>query len=207
MLLDGRDLRELEIATVRRQFGVVPQDVVLFNDTIAANIAYGRPSATPAEIEAAARAANVHDFVQQLPGGYDYRVGEGGRGLSGGQRQRVAIARAFLVDPAVLLLDEATAALDTESERAVQEALRALRHGRTTFVVAHRLNTVRDADRILVVRDGRIVSDGTHDVLLESCPTYRTLAWHQLGEPGADDVSPADAEHESEHDAALILAA
>jgi ATP-binding cassette subfamily B protein len=184
VLLDGRDLRELEIATVRRQFGVVPQDVVLFNDTIAANIAYGRPSATPAEIEAAARAANVHDFVQQLPGGYGYTVGEGGRGLSGGQRQRVAIARAFLVDPAVLLLDEATAALDTESERAVQEALRALRHGRTTFIVAHRLNTVRDADRILVVRDGRIVGDGTHDALLGSCATYRSLVRHQLdGEP------------------------
>jgi ATP-binding cassette subfamily B protein len=180
VLLDGHDLRELRIADVRRQLGVVPQDVVLFNDSVAANIAYGRPNATRAEVEAAARAANAHEFIQRLPGSYRYRVGEGGRSLSGGQRQRIAIARAFLVDPAILVLDEATAALDTESERAVQEALAALRAGRTTFIVAHRLNTIRDADRILVVRDGRVVSDGTHEALLGSCPTYGALVRHQL---------------------------
>ena len=181
VLLDGLDLRGLEAASVRRQLGVVPQEVVLFAGSVAANIAYGRPSATRAEVEAAARAANAHDFILELPGGYEYRVAEGGRGLSGGQRQRVAIARAFLVDPAVLLLDEATAALDTESERAVQEALRALRRNRTTLVVAHRLNTIRDADRILVLRDGRVVGDGPHEHLLAACPTYQALVREQLG--------------------------
>ena len=181
VLLDGHDLRALQAASVRRQLGVVPQDVVLFAGSIAANIAYGRPTATRAEVEAAARAANADRFIRVLPGGYEHRVGEGGRGLSGGQRQRIAIARAFLVDPAILLLDEATAALDTESERAVQEALRALRRGRTTFVVAHRLNTIRDADRILVVQGGRIVGDGPHEQLLAECPTYALLVAQQLG--------------------------
>jgi ABC-type multidrug transport system fused ATPase/permease subunit len=168
--------------SVRRQLGVVPQEVVLFAGSVAANIAYGRPSATRAEVEAAARAANAHEFISALPGGYEWRVGEGGRGLSGGQRQRVAIARAFLVDPAVLLLDEATAALDTESERAVQDALRALRRGRTTLIVAHRLNTVRDADRILVLADGRVVGDGPHDRLVHTCPVYQALVREQLGD-------------------------
>jgi ATP-binding cassette subfamily B protein len=182
ILIDGRDLRTLRIASVRRQYGSVPQDVVLFNDSVAANISYGRPSATRDEVMGAARAANAHDFILDLAKGYDSRVGEGGRALSGGQRQRIAIARAFLVDPAVLLLDEATAALDTESERAVQEALRSLRRGRTTFIVAHRLNTVRDADRILVVSEGRVISSGTHVELLGTCPTYATLVRHQMGE-------------------------
>jgi ATP-binding cassette subfamily B protein len=178
--IDGLDLRTLQIATVRRQYGAVPQDVVLFNDSVAANISYGRPTATRAEVIAAAQAANAHGFIMQLARGYDTPVGEGGRSLSGGQRQRVAIARAFLVDPAVLLLDEATAALDGESERAVQQALRSLRRGRTTFVVAHRLNTVRDANRILVISDGRIVGNGVHEVLMESCPTYASLVQHQM---------------------------
>jgi ATP-binding cassette subfamily B protein len=191
VLIDGRDLRDVQIATVRRQFGVVLQDVVLFNDSVAANISYGRPSATRAEVIAAARAANAHEFIELMPRGYDSRVGEGGRSLSGGQRQRIAIARAFLVDPAVLLLDEATAALDTESERAVQEALRSLREGRTTFVVAHRLNTVRDADRILVVSDGRVIGNGTHDMLLATCPIYATLVRHQLGTGGAEVIRAA----------------
>jgi ATP-binding cassette subfamily B protein len=191
VLLDGHDLRDLKAASVRRQFGVVPQDVVLFAGSIAANIAYGRPTATREEVEAAARAANAHDFIMALPGAYEHRVGEGGRGLSGGQRQRIAIARAFLVNPAVLLLDEATAALDTESERAVQEALKKLCAGRTTLVVAHRLNTIRDADRILVVRDGRVVGDGTHDSLLASCPTYQALVREQLGGYLGDGAAPA----------------
>ena len=187
VLLDGHDLRGLQAASVRRQLGVVPQDVVLFNDTVAANIAYGRPGATRDDVEVAARAANAHDFIMQLAGGYDHVVGEGGRSLSGGQRQRIAIARAFLVDPAILMLDEATAALDTESERQVQEALRLLRKERTTFIVAHRLNTIRDADRILVVQDGRIVGDGTHDRLLAECPTYAAL----VGEVRALDLPRA----------------
>jgi ATP-binding cassette, subfamily B, bacterial len=193
VLIDGHDVRGLQITTVRKQFGVVPQDVVLFNDSVAANISYGRPSATRAEVMAAAQAANAHEFIMQLPRGYDSKVGEGGRSLSGGQRQRIAVARAFLVNPAMLLLDEATAALDTESEQAVQAALRSLRKGRTTFIVAHRLNTVRDADRILVVTDGRIVGDGPHEALLASCPTYATLVRHQLSvgeEPGAAPDAP-----------------
>jgi ATP-binding cassette subfamily B protein len=193
VLIDGADLRTLEIATVRQQFGVVPQDVVLFNDSIAANISYGRPTAKRPEVIAAAMAANAHEFIMRLPNGYDTRVGEGGRGLSGGQRQRIAIARAFLVDPAVLLFDEATAALDTECEDAVQQALLAFRRGRTTFVIAHRLNTVRDADRILVVSDGRIVGDGQHDALVASCPTYARLVRHQLGEPRATPAESAEA--------------
>jgi ATP-binding cassette subfamily B protein len=185
VLIDGRDLRSLRIASVRRQYGVVPQDVVLFNDSVAANISYGRPTASRSEVITAARAANAHDFIMQLATGYDTRVGEGGRLLSGGQRQRIAIARAFLMDPAVLLLDEATAALDTESEQAVQEALRSLRRGRTTFIVAHRLNTVRDADRILVVSEGRVIGNGAHEALLTTCPTYAKLVRHQLGEDGS----------------------
>jgi ATP-binding cassette subfamily B protein len=175
ILIDGNDLRSLRIATVRRQYGAVPQDVVLFNDSVAANISYGRPSATREEVVAAAQAANAHEFIMDLAKGYDTRVGEGGRALSGGQRQRIAIARAFLVDPAVLLLDEA--------EQAVQEALRSLRRGRTTFIVAHRLNTVRDADRILVITEGRMTASGSHVELLESCPTYASLVRHQMGEP------------------------
>lgn len=182
VLLDGHDLCGLRAASVRRQLGVVPQEVVLFAGSVAANIAYGRPSASRAEVEAAARAANAHEFIMALPGGYEARVAEGGRGLSGGQRQRLAIARAFLVDPAVLLLDEATAALDTESERAVQDALRALRAGRTTLIVAHRLNTVRDADRIVVLADGRVVGDGPHDRLVQTCPVYQALVREQLGD-------------------------
>ncbi|HEX6533895.1 MAG TPA: ABC transporter ATP-binding protein [Gemmatimonadaceae bacterium] len=191
VMIDGHDVRDLAVRSVRRQLGVVPQDVVLFNDTVAANIAYGRPRATRAEIEAAARAANAHDFIMALRDGYDTNIGEGGRSLSGGQRQRVAIARAFLVDPAILLLDEATAALDTESERAVQEALRTLRRGRTTFIIAHRLNTVRDADRIVVIREGRVVGDGTHETLLATCPTYETLVRHQLGTGPSDSPGAA----------------
>ena len=180
--IDGQDLRGLRIATVRRQYGSVPQDVVLFNDSVAANISYGRPTATRAEVIAAAQAANAHGFIMQLAKGYDTPVGEGGRALSGGQRQRIAIARAFLVDPAVLLLDEATAALDSESERAVQDALRSLRRGRTTFIVAHRLNTVRDANRILVIDEGRVVGNGVHEVLMECCPTYVALVGNQFTE-------------------------
>jgi ATP-binding cassette subfamily B protein len=187
ILVDEHDLRTLRIATVRQQFGVVPQDIVLFNDSVAANISYGRPNATRAEVIAAARAANAHEFIVQLPNGYDTRLGEGGRSLSGGQRQRIAIARAFVVDPAVLLFDEATAALDPESESAVQQALRTFRQGRTTFIIAHRLSTVREADRIIVLENGRVVGDGTHDVLLATCSTYASLVRHQLGA----DIDPS----------------
>jgi ATP-binding cassette subfamily B protein len=206
ILIDGHDLRDLQIATVRRQFGVVPQEVVLFNASVAENIAYGRPNATRDDIEVAARAANAHDFIMRLPQGYDSSVAERGRALSGGQRQRIAIARAFLVSPAVLLFDEATAALDTESERAVQLALRQLRRGRTTFIIAHRLNTIRDADRILVVKDGRIVGDGRHNELLETCPTYATLVRHQLGDDAPAPV-PSPEERESGSGLEIVRAA
>ena len=189
ILLDDHDLRDLDIASVRRQFGVVPQEIVLFNNSVAANIAYARPGASRAEVVDAAVKAGAHDFIMALPGGYETGVGEGGGSLSGGQRQRIAIARAFLVNPAVLLLDEATAALDPASERVVQDALRALRRGRTTFVVAHRLSTVRDADRIVVVDRGRVVGDGTHEELLASCPTYSALVHTEL--TAADTPQPA----------------
>jgi ABC-type multidrug transport system fused ATPase/permease subunit len=184
VLIDGHDVRTLRVATLRQQFGVVPQDVVLFNDSVAANISYGRPTATRAEVLEAACAAHAHGFIMDLPNGYDSYVGEGGQSLSGGQRQRLAIARAFLVRPAVLLFDEATSALDAESEEAVRHALRAFRRGRTTFIVAHRLSTVRDADRIVVVDDGRIVGDGTHDALVTTCALYARLVRQQRG---ADD--------------------
>ncbi|MFN8719508.1 MAG: ABC transporter ATP-binding protein [Rhodospirillales bacterium] len=173
--VDGRDLRDATIASLRDNLAVVGQDAVLFDDTVAANIAFGRPGATRGEIEAAARAAAAHDFVMALPQGYDTPVGEAGGRLSGGQRQRLAIARAFLRDAPILLLDEATSALDAESEQAVQEALARLATGRTTLVIAHRLSTVRAADRICVVEDGRVIEEGTHAALLARGGRYADL--------------------------------
>ncbi|HLT46957.1 MAG TPA: ABC transporter transmembrane domain-containing protein [Rubricoccaceae bacterium] len=180
--LDGHDLRDLTVASVRAAISVVAQDVQLFGASLAENIRYGRLDATDAEVEAAARAANIHDFIASLPEGYATTVGERGVKLSGGQRQRVAIARAVLKDPAVLLLDEATSALDAESERAVQEALYRLAQGRTTFVIAHRLATVRRADRILVLDGGRVVEDGTHEALTARGGLYARLAALQFDE-------------------------
>lgn len=173
--LDGVDIRDLEQRSLRRQIGVVLQDALLFNDTIRNNIAYGRPGASQAEIEAAARAANAHDFIMRLPRGYDTVVGERGGVLSGGERQRIAIARALLKDPPILILDEATSALDAESEALVQEALSRLIRGRTTFVIAHRLSTVVGADRIVVLKGGRIVEEGTHDELIRRNGHYAAL--------------------------------
>jgi ATP-binding cassette subfamily B protein len=166
VLIDGRDVRDYTQASLRAAIGVVPQDTVLFNDTIRYNIAYGRPNATQAEIEHAARVAQVHDFVLRMPDGYDTRVGERGLKLSGGEKQRVAIARTVLKDPRLLILDEATSALDSRTERDIDAALRAVSARRTTLVIAHRLSTVVDADEILVLVDGRIAERGSHRALL-----------------------------------------
>lgn len=180
LLFDGRDASSLSLRALRSQLAIVPQEVLLFGGSIRENIAYGRPGAGSAEISAAARNANAHEFIESLPDGYDTLVGPRGVKLSGGQRQRVAIARAILADPRILLLDEATSALDSESERLVHEALERLMHGRTTLVIAHRLSTVRDADLILVFNHGRIVESGTHDELRARNGTYRLLVETQL---------------------------
>jgi subfamily B ATP-binding cassette protein MsbA len=181
ILIDGVDIRKPSLASLRRQIGIVTQDTVLFDDSIARNIAYGSPEATPQQIESAARAANAHDFISMLPKGYDTMIGERGQRLSGGQRQRVAIARALLKDAPILVLDEATSALDTESELLVQEALSNLMRNRTSFVIAHRLSTIRRADAIIVLEHGRVVEMGRHDELLTHADgTYATLYQLQL---------------------------
>jgi len=175
VLLDGADIRDYRLADLRAQIALVSQDVVLFNDTVANNIAYGRPTTGRADIERAARIAHADDFIRALPQGYDTVVGEKGVLLSGGQRQRLAIARAVLKDAPILILDEATSALDTESERAIQEALETLMQGRTTLVIAHRLSTVEKADQILVMEAGRIVEAGRHAELLAREGRYAAL--------------------------------
>ena len=177
--VDDHDLRQVAIASLREQIALVTQEPFLFDDTIRANIAYGRPGASLADIERAAQAAAAHDFILELSHGYDTAVGEAGARLSGGQRQRIAIARAFLKDAPILLLDEATSALDTESEAQVQAALRRLMAGRTTILIAHRLSTVRGADRIYVVDKGQIVETGNHDALIREHGLYARLAKSQ----------------------------
>jgi ATP-binding cassette, subfamily B, bacterial MsbA len=183
ILLDGVDLQEIRLPSLRQLTGIVSQDTVLFNDTVRANIAFGAPGAyTQHQVEDAARAANAHQFITELPQGYDTVLGERGTRLSGGQRQRIAIARALLSDPPILILDEATSALDTESERLVQEAIDRLLAGRTVFVIAHRLSTVEHAQQILVLDRGRIVERGTHDALLVQRGAYHRLYTMQFRE-------------------------
>jgi subfamily B ATP-binding cassette protein MsbA len=176
VLVDGQDVREVTLDSLRAQIALVTQEPFLFDDTIRANIAYARPEASLEAIQAAADAAAAHEFITALPNGYDTTVGEAGARLSGGQRQRIAIARAFLKDAPILLLDEATSALDAESEAQVQAALRRLMAGRTTLLIAHRLSTVRGADRIYVVDRGRIVETGDHDTLVKKRGLYARLA-------------------------------
>jgi ATP-binding cassette, subfamily B, heavy metal transporter len=173
--IDGQDIRQLTQASLRAAIGIVPQDTVLFNDSIYYNIAYGRPDATREEVEEAARAAHIHEFIVRLPDGYDSEVGERGLKLSGGEKQRVAIARALLKNPAILIFDEATSALDSKSEKAIQAELDRIQVGRTTLVIAHRLSTVMDADRILVMEGGRVLEQGTHEDLLQQGKLYAQM--------------------------------
>jgi subfamily B ATP-binding cassette protein MsbA len=199
LLIDGHDIRTVTMSSLREQIGIVPQETALFSGTVRDNIAYGRLEASQEEIEEAARAANAHDFVQAFPAGYDTVVGERGVKLSGGQRQRIAIARALLKNPRILILDEATSSLDSESELAVQEALMRLMRDRTTFVIAHRLSTVTSADRIVVLENGRVVEQGSHaDLLAQDGGLYRRMAalqfqWEDLRSDAeeADLVAPA----------------
>jgi subfamily B ATP-binding cassette protein MsbA len=178
--IDGHDVREVKIESLRRHIGMVLQDPILFSGTIRENILYGRPSATDAEVMEAARAANALEFVTSLPHGFETEVGERGSMLSGGQRQRITIARAFLKDPKILVLDEATANLDPESEHLIQGAMKRLIVGRTTFIIAHRLSTVVNADRILVLSAGRVIESGTHRELLANGGLYRDFHQKQF---------------------------
>jgi subfamily B ATP-binding cassette protein MsbA len=176
LTIDDQDLRGVSLASLRRRIALVTQEPFLFDDTIAANIAYARSGATQGDIESAARSAAAHEFIIGLPRGYDTLVGEAGARLSGGQRQRIAIARAFLKDAPILLLDEATSALDTESEAQVQAALARLMAGRSTLIIAHRLSTIRGADRIYVLDQGRVAETGNHDTLMPQGGLYARLA-------------------------------
>jgi ATP-binding cassette subfamily B protein len=190
--IDGQNIAEVTQDSLRRAIGIVPQDTVLFNDTIGYNIAYGRPEASPAEIEAAARGAAIHDFIVSLPDGYATQVGERGLKLSGGEKQRVAIARTILKDPAILILDEATSALDSATEADIQSALGTVSQSRTTLVIAHRLSTITDADEIIVLSAGRIVERGRHDALLAANGAYADMWALQQAEAEQDAALAAE---------------
>ena len=180
VFVDGHDVREVDLVTLRKQIGIVLQTSLLFSDSIKNNIAYGRPDATMDEVIAAAKAAQAHEFIEGFPNGYETVVGERGVTLSGGQRQRVAIARALLMNPRILILDDSLSSVDTQTEKLIQAALDTLMEGRTTFVIAHRLSTVRRADMILVMDKGRIVQRGTHDELLREGGLYKEIHDLQL---------------------------
>jgi ATP-binding cassette subfamily B protein len=203
VLLDGVDLRDITAESYRRLLGIVEQDTFLFDGTIGENIAYGRRGATPAEIAHAAKLANAHEFIEKLPEGYDSIIGERGVKLSGGQRQRLTIARAILADPKILILDEATSNLDTESERLIQGSLHTLMGGRTSFVIAHRLSTIAHADRILVLENGRVIEQGRHDELMRASGRYRAMVDAQTAPPPRPPVGAGAAAPEARgrHDA------
>jgi ATP-binding cassette subfamily B protein len=187
VLLDGIDVRQLRLAELRAAIGIVFEDTFLFSDSIAANIAFARPDAAPAQIERAARLAGAHDFIAQLPHGYDTPIGERGFSLSGGQRQRIAIARAILADPRVLILDDATSSVDPEKEQEIRAAMAEVMRGRTTLVIAHRPATVALADRVLLLDRGQIAAEGSHAELLRTNPRYRQI----LAAQGRTRRSPA----------------
>lgn len=173
--MDGHDLKDVTIHSLRDQIGLVLQDSILFSESVKENILMGKPDATDEEVIAAAKAANAHEFITNLPEGYDTKVGERGVKLSGGQKQRIAISRVFLKDPAILILDEATSALDLESEALIQDSLERLAHDRTTLMVAHRLSTITHADQILVIDNGQLAEQGTHEELLKKRGVYYKL--------------------------------
>ena len=173
--IDGYDIRDLKRTDIRKNVGLVLQEPFLFRASVAQNIAYGNPGASTPDIINAAKAANAHDFIMKLPSGYDTRLGERGAGLSGGERQRISIARAILCDPSILILDEATSSVDTESEQKIQQSIRILCKDRTAIIIAHRLNTLKDADRIFVIESGKVAEDGTHNELMEKKGIYHNL--------------------------------
>ncbi|MDB5748544.1 MAG: metal transporter permease, partial [Massilia sp.] len=195
--IDGQDIRSVTQASLRAAIGIVPQDTVLFNDTIEYNIAYGRPGANHADIVAAARAASIHEFIESLPDGYATMVGERGLKLSGGEKQRVAIARTLLKNPAILIFDEATSALDSKAEQAIQAQLKEIAKNRTTLVIAHRLSTIADAQQIIVLDHGRIVERGTHQSLLAARGLYAQMWERQLARPD-EEVASAPLELQGE---------
>jgi ATP-binding cassette subfamily B multidrug efflux pump len=184
VLLDGVDVRQLDQETLRRKIGIAQQEVVLFSGTIRDNIRYGRPEAAEEEVVAAAKAAQAHEFICSFPDGYDTQLGQRGVNLSGGQKQRIAIARALLVQPSILILDDSTSAVDVETEIKIQQALEDAMQKRTSFVIAQRISTVLNADKILVLDDGQIAAQGTHNELLENSPIYREIYESQLGNGG-----------------------
>jgi ABC-type transport system involved in Fe-S cluster assembly fused permease/ATPase subunit len=190
--IDGQDLRDVTQTSLHAQIGVVPQDTVLFNDTIRYNIAYGRDNATEADVVAAAKAARIHEFILSLPDGYETTVGERGLKLSGGEKQRVGIARTLLKNPPILILDEATSALDTQTERSIQESLAEMGQGRSVIVIAHRLSTIADADQILVMEAGRVIEEGTHEALLEAGGRYAAMWDQQSAEEGVEEAVAAE---------------
>jgi subfamily B ATP-binding cassette protein MsbA len=192
ILIDGQDLRNVSLSSLRRQVAQVTQETILFNDTVHNNIAYGQPDVKRSVVEGAAKNALAHDFILRMPQGYETVIGEKGFRLSGGEKQRLAIARAILKDAPILILDEATSALDAESESLVQIALANLMQGRTVMVIAHRLSTVRRANRIVVLEDGRITAIGSHEELLTNSPTYQRLYQLQFMDQPEVETPPAE---------------